>query len=137
MDHSAHSTPNGVGHETREISVRFIVVSLLILLAGTFLVAILVIGIFKFFSQTYQPNELAKQSVQQIPPQPRIEVEPFQQLIDVHAREEHVLNSYAWVDKSQGIVRIPIDKAIDAIAAKGLPTHDYLADITRKQNAAK
>ena len=135
MDHSGHSTPNGAGHETSEVSVRFIVISLSVLLVGTFLVALLVIGIFRFFSYTYQTQESAKQSQQQIPPQPRIEVEPFQQLIDVHAREEHVLSSYAWVDKQQGIVRIPIDQAIDAIAKKGLPTHDYLPDILRKQNA--
>ncbi len=135
MDHSAHSTPNGAGHETSEISVRFIVISLGVLLVGTFLVALLVIGIFRFFSNTYQTQESAKQSQQQIPPQPRIEVEPWQQLIDVHAREEHVLSSYAWVDKQQGIVRIPIDQAIDALAKKGLPSHDYLPEILRGQNA--
>jgi hypothetical protein len=131
MDHSK----NGSGHEQSEVSVRFIVVSLCVLLVGTFLVALLVIGIFKFFSNTYQTQEFAKQSQQQIPPQPRIEVEPWQQLLDVHAREDHVLSSYAWVDKQQGIVRIPIDQAMDALAKKGLPTHDYLPDILRKQNA--
>lgn len=131
MDHST----NGSGHEKSEVSVRFIVISLSVLLVGTFLVALLVIGIFRFFSYTYQTQESAKQSQQQIPPQPRIEVEPWQQLIDVHAREDHVLSSYAWVDKQQGIVRIPIDQAIDALAKKGLQTHDYLPDILRKQNA--
>ncbi|HEV8042295.1 MAG TPA: hypothetical protein VGP62_25690 [Bryobacteraceae bacterium] len=132
-----HSTPNGSGHEKSEVSVPFIVVSLSVLLVGTFLVALLVIGIFQFFSHTYQTQESAKQNQQQIPPEPRIEVEPFKQLLDVHAREDHVLSSYAWVDKGQGIVRIPIDQAIDDLAKKGLPTHDYLQDILRKQNAAK
>ena len=135
MDHSAHVTPNGSGHEKSEVSVRFIVISLVVLLVGTFLVSLLVIGIFQFFSHTYQTQESAKQSQQQIPPQPRIEVEPWQQLLDVHAREDHVLSSYAWVDKQQGVVRIPIDQAMDALAKKGLPTHDYLPDILRKQNA--
>ena len=129
MDHSTHSTPNGAGHEQSEVSVRFIVTSLAVLLVGTFLVALLVIGIFQFFSHTYQTQESAKQAQQQIPPEPRIEVEPFKQLIDVHAREDHVLNSYAWVDKNQGIVRIPISQAMDELAKKGLPTHDYLQDI--------
>jgi hypothetical protein len=137
MEHSMHSTPNGSGHEKSEVSVPFIVVSLSVLLVGTFLVALLVIGIFQFFSHTYQTQESAKQNQQQIPPEPRIEVEPFKQLLDVHAREDHVLSSYAWVDKGQGIVRIPIDQAIDDLAKKGLPTHDYLQDILRKQNAAK
>src|SRR5580693_4861380 len=129
MEHSVHPSPNGAGHEQSEVSVRFIVVSLAVLLVGTFLVAVLVVGIFRFFSNEFQTQESAKQSQQQIPPQPRIEVEPFKQLIDVHAREDHVLSSYAWVDKSQGTVRIPIDQAIDELAKKGLPSHDYLSDI--------
>src|SRR5580704_11085079 len=127
MDH--HAATNGAGHEKSEVSVRFIVISLSVLLVGTFLVALLVIGIFRFFSYTYQTQESAKQSQQQIPPEPRIEVEPWQQLQDVHAREDHVLSSYAYVDKSQGTVRIPINQAIDELAKKGLPSHDYLSDI--------
>jgi hypothetical protein len=87
------------------------------------------VGIFRFFSNTYQTQELAKESQQQVPPQPRIEVEPGQQLLEVHARENHVLTSYAWVDKSQGTVRIPINQAMDELAKKGLPSHDYLSDI--------
>jgi hypothetical protein len=129
MDHPTHSTPNGAGHEKSEVSVRFIVVSLGVLLVGTFLVALLVVGIFRFFSHEYQTQESAKQSQQQIPPEPRIEVEPWQQLLDVHAREDHVLNSYAWVNKGSGVVRIPIHQAIDELAKKGLPSHDYLSDI--------
>jgi hypothetical protein len=47
----------------------------------------------------------------------------------MRVREDHVLNSYAWVDKQAGIVRVPIDRAIDMLAAKGLPSHNYLDDI--------
>jgi hypothetical protein len=39
------------------------------------------------------------------------------------------LNSYAWVGQQGGAVRVPIDKAIDLLAAKGLPSHNYLDDI--------
>ena len=33
------------------------------------------------------------------------------------------------MDKQAGIVRVPIDRAIDMLAAKGLPSHNYLDDI--------
>jgi hypothetical protein len=33
------------------------------------------------------------------------------------------------VDKQGGTVRVPIDRAIDMLAAKGLPSHNYLDDI--------
>ena len=104
--------------------------SLGVLLVGTFLVALLVVGIFQFFQPHLsnpggQPSRVSRRFRRE----PRIEVEPWQQLLDVRAREDHVLSSYAWVDKNDGIVRIPIDQAIDVLAKKGLPSHDYLADI--------
>jgi hypothetical protein len=129
MEHSIQPTPNGAGHERSEVSVRFIVVSLTALLIGTSLVALLVVGIFQFFSHTYQTQESAKQNQPQIPPEPRIEVEPWQQLLTVRAREDHVLSSYAWVNQKEGTVRIPIKQAMDELAQKGLPSHDYLSDI--------
>jgi hypothetical protein len=129
MEVPIHSSPNGAGHEQSEVSVRMIVVSLAILLVGTFLSAMLVVGIFQYFSHTYRPEETAKQTKQQIPPEPRVEVEPWQQLQTVHAREDHILTSYAWVEKKEGVVRIPIDQAIDELSKKGLPSHDYLSDI--------
>ena len=135
MDVPLHSTPNGAGHEQSEVSVRMIVVSLAILLIGTFLAAMLVVGIFQYFSHAYHPEETAKQTKQTIPPEPRVEVEPWQQLQTVHAREDHILTSYAWVDKKEGVVRIPVDQAIDELAKKGLPSHDYLSDILAGRKA--
>lgn len=129
MDHGVAHSPNGSGHEHREVSVRLIVVSLAALLVGTFLVCLLVIGIFRFFHSTYRVEQSAKENQQQIPPEPRVEERPWEQLVTVRAREDHVLNSYAWVDKGDGTVRIPIDQAIDQLAKKGLPTHDYLEDL--------
>lgn len=129
MEIPLHPSPNGSGHEHREVNVRFIVVSLAVLLAGTFLAALLVVGIFQYFSHTYHPEEAAKQSLPQIPPEPRIEPEPWQQLVTVRAREDHILSSYAWIDKKDGVVRIPIDQAIDELAKKGLQSHDYLSDM--------
>ena len=31
------------------------------------------------------------------------------------------LNSYGWIDKSHGVVRIPIERAMDLLLLKGLP----------------
>jgi hypothetical protein len=38
---------------------------------------------------------------------------PNPKLRDLRAREAEVLNSYGWVDQQQGIVRIPIDRAME------------------------
>jgi hypothetical protein len=128
MEHATENHSNGLGHETREVDVRFIFVSLAALLIGAFLACLLVVGIFQYFHHTYLP-EAVKASPQVIPPEPRIEVNTTQQLRTVRAREDHVLSSYAIVDQKQGLVRVPIDRAIDMLAQKGLPSHDYLSDL--------
>jgi hypothetical protein len=40
---------------------------------------------------------------------------------DLHARENLLLDHYTWIDQSKGAVRIPIDRAMELIAQRGLP----------------
>jgi hypothetical protein len=135
MEHPPAPSPNGTGHEQREVNVRFLVVSLITLLIGTFLVCLLVVGIFQYFHNTYLPAQ-ATQVAPQLPPEPRVEDKPYLQLQNLRAVEDHILSSYAWVDQSQDRVRIPIDRALDMVAQKGLPYHNYLDDITGSRNTA-
>src|SRR5690606_24053703 len=50
---------------------------------------------------------------------PALLARPEAELERVRQLEEEQINSYGWVDASQGIVRIPIDRAIELVAAKG------------------
>lgn len=43
-------------------------------------------------------------------------------LKQLHATENAVLTTYGWVDRQKGIVRIPIDRAIELLLQRGLPT---------------
>jgi hypothetical protein len=55
-------------------------------------------------------------------PTPRLEMDDGNQdLADLHEREDLLLNHYSWVDKPGGAVRIPIDRAMELIAQRGLP----------------
>jgi hypothetical protein len=62
-----------------------------------------------------------------LPPPPRVETEPGQVLSAEQPRDELILHSYAWADQSHGVVRIPIDRAMTLIAARGLPTRPATA----------
>jgi hypothetical protein len=57
----------------------------------------------------------------ELPPLPRLQVSPLQDLEQVRAQEEDELNSYGWVDPRAGIVHIPVDEAIRIVAQRGLP----------------
>ena len=55
-------------------------------------------------------------------PAPRVQVDNGDQdIADLHAREDLLLNYYSWVNESQGKVRIPIERAMELIAQRGLP----------------
>lgn len=42
-------------------------------------------------------------------------------LADLHQREDLLLDNYSWIDQSKGTVRIPIERAMELIAQRGLP----------------
>jgi len=56
-------------------------------------------------------------------PTPRVQMDDGNQdVADLHAREDLLLSNYTWADQSKGTVRIPIDRAMELIAQRGLPT---------------
>jgi hypothetical protein len=55
---------------------------------------------------------------------PRLQVNPASELREKRLAEEEVLNSYGWVDRRAGTVRIPIERAMDILAERGLPVRE-------------
>ena len=56
-------------------------------------------------------------------PQPRLEADDGNQdTADLHAREDLLLEHYSSVEGRPGVVRIPIERAMELIARRGLPT---------------
>ncbi len=55
-------------------------------------------------------------------PLPRLEVNERAQLYDFRRKEEDTLNTYGWVDQNAGVVHIPIERAMQLLAQRGLPT---------------
>lgn len=58
----------------------------------------------------------------QPPPAPRLETGNGQVLQELRVKEDTLLNNYTWIDQKAGVVRIPIDRAIELVAQRGLPT---------------
>jgi len=57
-------------------------------------------------------------------PSPQLEIDERTELNKDRLREERTLNTYDWVDQKAGTVRIPIERAMDLIAQRGLPTRE-------------
>ncbi|MGA9544137.1 MAG: hypothetical protein WBQ85_11235 [Candidatus Sulfotelmatobacter sp.] len=58
---------------------------------------------------------------QSVFPNPKLEENERGQLNGILLQEENTLYSYGWIDEKTGTVRIPIERAMDLIAQRGLP----------------
>ena len=67
------------------------------------------------------PSPLPEAHVRSLPPEPRLEEAPRKNLAELRGREDAVLKGWRWVDKERGVAGIPIERAIDIVAEKGLP----------------
>lgn len=112
------------GYERRDMSVRVVGTFLLGLLVAIGVILVLMGWLFDYFSARatrldVPPSPLAQ--ARPLPPEPRLQVRPGKDLRALRATEDAAMNSYGWVDQTAGIVRIPIDRAMDLLAKRGLP----------------
>ncbi len=54
-------------------------------------------------------------------PAPQLETDERSELNKERLREENILSTYDYVDQNAGTVHIPIDRAMDLLAQRGLP----------------
>jgi len=70
-------------------------------------------------------TEMQQKELQQVTanfPQPRLDIDDGNQATaDLHAREDLLLEHYSTVDGQPGTIRIPIERAMELIAQRGLP----------------
>jgi hypothetical protein len=110
-------------HEDRDVNVRRLL-QLGAGLCGTVVLSLLAMGLLFRFYDVHESRgpALSPMAVRpDIPPKPRLEVYEHVDLEHKLQADQNVLNSYGWVDRKAGVVRIPIGRAIQLMAERGLP----------------
>ena len=110
----------------RDVRTRGVLLFGLWLAVGSLAVALFIGGLFHVLkrAQGRQDKSLSPMvaaNLQRTPPEPRLEPAPRAPRLKLRAEEDAILGSYAWVDKQAGTVRVPIDRAMDLLAERGLP----------------
>jgi hypothetical protein len=113
-------------HETSDVSIRGIVKFGIGLAVAAAVVYLAIWGVFRFFQARERREDrpvppMVAASLHRTPPQPRLEPVPLAPRRQLIAREDAVLTTYGWVDRGTGLVRIPIDRAMDLLVERGLP----------------
>jgi hypothetical protein len=67
------------------------------------------------------PRRAASSSASSPGDYPRLQLSPAADMEAFRAREEAELNSYGWVNRTEGVARIPINRAMELLLQKGLP----------------
>ena len=117
-----HSRPL---YEVRDIDPRRVVFIGIGLVTTILVVMMLTYTIYDYVTGRHigrQPSTSSLAHTRAPTPEPHLSVNAPEELRQLRATENATLNSYAWVDKENGTVRIPIDRAIEVLAKKGLPT---------------
>jgi hypothetical protein len=116
-----------VQHEESDVNIRAIFGFGAALAAVGLIVHVLVLLLFNFLDARAKPQApaayplAAGQQEERLPPEPRLQTEPREDLAALRAREDDALRSYGWVDRNGGVVRIPIGRAMELTLQRGLP----------------
>jgi len=123
--HNAHLTG---GYERTDANTRYLAafaVGLVgLMLVGMFAMRLMYVQMAEY-QETHDPvlSPLAAE-LPKDPPDPRLQVAPAVDLKQVLAAEEEKLNSYGWVEPNAGVVRIPVERAMELVVERGLPVRE-------------
>ena len=110
-------------HETRDAPVSGIVwlgVVFVVLLIGGMLVSLWDFGFFTRH-EPLGPPPTPFESARPTPPAPQLQTAPAADWSHYMKQQQQTTNSYGWVDRKAGVVRIPIDRAMDLVLQRGFP----------------
>jgi hypothetical protein len=132
------------GYERQDLQVSGILYFLLGLGVATLLCILGLKGIFAFLEhreKALQPavnplitnvpadtRHIPKDYEERAFPDPLLEKDEHTKIDELRSKEEKMLYSYGWVDEKAGTVHIPIERAMDLLAQRGLPIRGQSAN---------
>jgi hypothetical protein len=114
-------------HEESDVNIRAIFGFALGLLVVAAAVHIVIYFLFVLLSHrataasAVRTYPLSVGQEDRVPPEPRLQTNPKQDLRDLRAAEDQILNGYRWVDRNAGVVGIPVTEAMKLTLQRGLP----------------
>jgi len=113
----------GVRHEIRDTNIPALSafgVAIVLTIAATMLFCFVV---FRIYQNTMSMGPLATPyaSSRQLPPEPRLQTSPRMDLEDYLNTQRNELDGYSWVDRQSGILRIPVERAMELLLKQGFP----------------
>ena len=132
MDEIKHPQDPHAGHETTDINVWAVGKFAIGLVVVCVVSLVLLFGLLKFFQSREETSVANTVEPTKLFPEPQLQKTPIVDLKTIRAEEDKLLNGYAWVDAPKGVVRIPLDRAIEVLAKRGLPSRAATPEVPKK-----
>jgi hypothetical protein len=126
-DAQYEATPAGAGYEHTDANVWIIVKFFFWLAVAAAIIHVGLAMLFGLFveqrvERTAPRYPLAATEGERLPPEPRLQRFPRQDILQFRLGEESALTTYGWVDQKAGTVHIPILDAMRLTLERGLPS---------------
>jgi len=115
---------NDPGYETRDLPAWSIAATIAGVLVGAAASAALASVLVMWFADRKPAPKAPLEAVRQVPPAPRLSVDPQADGNAVNRAAMDKLEGYAWADRDAGKVRIPIERAMQLLVEQGWPDQD-------------
>ena len=114
---------SGAGHELSALNPRAIAIFGLALAVVVVACLIVAAWMFGFFAARRAQEDVMPSPLARVEPPagPVLQVNARSDLARRRAEEDTILSTYGWVDRATGAIRIPIDRAMQLLAERGLP----------------
>ncbi len=113
-----------VSHEASDVDLRRITYLGGGLAVAVVLILVFLFWLFNFFSERESRRGHDPVGIRQSAPPttgPPLQISPRSEMAEMRAAEDKILQSYGWIDQQKGVVRIPIERAMELTAQRGLP----------------
>ncbi len=114
------------GHDRREVSFGWLFGIVLFLFCCGVVIHLVLAALLEQFNSSPNPGDAWRPVQEQLLTArsgsgPLLQISPRLDLRDFRAQEDKQLTGYGWIDRTAGVVRVPIDRAMEQVLQKGLP----------------
>ena len=112
------------GHESSDVPVKPLLLSLGALGVGCLFAMWVMRTMFRSFDASARSRDVPGHVLaeeHQIPPPPKLEANPTAENEESAVAERRLLESYGWIDRDAGVVRVPVERALELVLQEGLP----------------
>jgi hypothetical protein len=116
-----HGRSEQLKHQGTDLRLRPILISVIVFVVVGAVIAIGVRWLYLYARNVDESHDVRRTFVEAappVPPAPRLETDPREDFQEYFRKQQETLKSYSWTSRTEGKVRIPIDRAMELVVER-------------------